>query len=92
MPLTRSAFLKCFKAATTRAGVQNLTGHAFRVGGTLEYLLRGVPFEAVKSQGRWRGDSFQLYLRKHAQILAPYIQAYPEVHVRFVNAVMPRVR
>ena len=35
VPLTRSAFLKCFKAAATRAGVRNLTGHAFRVGGTL---------------------------------------------------------
>lgn len=92
VPLTRSAFLKCFKAATIRAGVQNLTGHAFRIGGTLEYLLREVPFEVVKSHGRWRGDSFQLYLRKHAQILAPYLQANPEAHVHFVNVVMPRVR
>ena len=92
VPLTRSAFLKCFKAASRKARIQNLTGHAFRVGGTLEYLLRGIPFEVVKSHGRWRGDSFQLYLRKHAQIMAPYIQANPEAHVRFVNAVMPRVR
>ena len=92
VPLTRSAFLNRLKAAASQAEVRNLTGHAFRIGGTLEYLLRGVPFEVVKTHGRWRGDAFQLYLRKHAQILAPYLQANPEAHVRFVNVVMPRVR
>ncbi|KAH9913276.1 hypothetical protein B0H21DRAFT_669165, partial [Amylocystis lapponica] len=51
-----------------------LKGHGLRIGGTLEYLLRGRPFEVVKAIGRWSGDSFQLYLRKHAVILAPYLQ------------------
>ena len=48
-----------------------------RIGATLEYLLRGVPFDVVKSIGRWSGDSFKLYLRKHAVILAPYLQNAP---------------
>jgi hypothetical protein len=46
-------------------------GHSIRIGATLEYLLRGVPFEAMKSIGRWSSDSFSKYLRKHAQILRP---------------------
>ena len=33
-----------------------------------------------------------LYLRKHAQILAPYIQAAPVVHDTFVCLTMPAVR
>lgn len=69
-----------------------LGGHAFRIGGTLEYLLRQVPFEVVKSHGRWKGDSFQLYLRKHSQILAPFLPAVPETHAGFVGSMLPRVR
>jgi hypothetical protein len=64
--------------------VEGQKAHAFWVGGTLEYLLQGVPFEVVKSHGRWKGDAFQLYLCKHAQVVASYIQANPEHHVNFV--------
>jgi hypothetical protein len=35
-----------------------LQGRGIRIGSTLEYLLRGVPFEVVKVKGRWAGDSF----------------------------------
>ncbi|KAI0089522.1 hypothetical protein BDY19DRAFT_984980 [Irpex rosettiformis] len=75
----KTAFLTRIKGAATKAGVENLAGHAFRIGGTLEYLLRNVPFEV-------------LYLRRHAQIMAPYIQAEPESHVQFISTIMPRVR
>ncbi|TEB31909.1 hypothetical protein FA13DRAFT_1628746, partial [Coprinellus micaceus] len=50
-------------------------GHGIRIGPTLEYLLRGVPFDVMKVKGWWASDTFQTYLRKHAQILAPYMQA-----------------
>jgi hypothetical protein len=48
-------------------------GHSIRISTTLEYLLQGVPFEAMKGIGRWSSDSFSRYLHKHAQILAPYV-------------------
>ncbi|KAI0344919.1 hypothetical protein BDW22DRAFT_1427550 [Trametopsis cervina] len=90
--LTKHALLKRLAAAAQTANIPNLTGHAFRVGGTLEYLLRGVPFEVVKTHGRWHSNAFQRYLRKHAQILAPFLQARPEIHVQFVNMIASRAR
>ena len=51
--------------------------HRICIGATLEYLLRGVPFDAMKVKGRWASNAFQLYLRKHNQILAPYMQLMP---------------
>ncbi|KAG2061484.1 hypothetical protein BDR06DRAFT_262883 [Suillus hirtellus] len=73
-PLTRSAFLNCLDCAASRLGTAPLKGHGIRIGGTLEYLLRGIPFETVKSMGRWKGDAFVGYLRQHAVIMAPYLQ------------------
>lgn len=91
-PLTRPEFLKRFQAAATAAGHENtLQGHGIRIGGVLEYMLRGVPLEVVKTIGRWSSDAFQVYLRLHATILAPYIQSSP-VHEPFTRITMPRVR
>ena len=76
-PLTRSTFTKRLDDAAIALQLPKLHYHGLRIGSVLEYLLRNVPFEAVKSMGRWSGDSFALYLRKHAVILAPYIQNTP---------------
>lgn len=54
--LTKSAFLKCLQDAGKCLGQDNLKGHGIRIGGTLEYLLRGVLFESVKAMGRWNSD------------------------------------
>ena len=88
-PLTKSAFIKRVAAAARAAGLEPLQGHGIRIGATLFYLLRGVPFEAVKVMGRWSSDAFLRYLRKHAQILTPYIQADPDVHRTFSHFIMP---
>ncbi|EGO19220.1 hypothetical protein SERLADRAFT_374499 [Serpula lacrymans var. lacrymans S7.9] len=67
---------------------QNLphfSGHSLRIGATLEYLLRGVPFEVMKAKGRWKSNAFLIYLRRYAQILAPYIQDKPSLHAAFVH-------
>jgi hypothetical protein len=79
-------------AAAAKAGVDPLQGHGIRIGATLEYLLRGVSFEVMKVKGRWASDAFQLYLRKHAQILAPYMQARSWQHEKFVQLTTPRIR
>jgi len=89
-PLTKPAFLaRIHKAAKTR-GLPTLQGHGIRIGATLEYLLRGVPFDAVRVIGRWKSDTFLLYLRKHAEIMAPYMQ--PELHRNLIQYTMPPVR
>lgn len=91
-PLTKSKFLAELAKATRAAGLEPLQGHGIRIGSTLEYLLRGIPFDVMKVKGRWSSDAFTLYLRKHAQILAPYIQAVPAVHDTFARLTMPAVR
>lgn len=90
--LTRSAFLARVNIALKAAGLANLQGHGLRIGGTLEYLLRSVPFDVVKSKGRWSSEAFLIYLRRHAQIMAPYMQAVPHVHDNFIRYAMPPVR
>lgn len=91
-PLTKPIFLRTLAAAAKEAGLDPRQGHGIRIGSTLEYLLRGVPFDVMKAKGRWASDAFLIYLTKHAQILAPYMQAVPEVHENFIKITMPRIR
>ena len=91
-PLTKTKFLERVNKAARAAGLEPLQGHGIRIGSTLEYLLRGVPFDVMKAKGRWAGDSFLLYLRKHAIVIAPYIQAAPTIHENFIRYTMPPAR
>lgn len=90
-PLTCNAFKSRIDAACIQLQVTPPNGHGLRIGGTLELLLCGVDFEVVKNKGRWKGDSFQLYLRRHGAIMAPYVQAQPALQDRVVRYTMPRV-
>ena len=90
-PLTKTKFLAELARAVCTAGLEPQQGHGIRIGSTCEYLLRGVPFDVMKVKGRWSSNTFTLYLRKHTQILAPYIQAAPAVHDAFVCLTMPAV-
>ncbi|KAI6094263.1 hypothetical protein EDD16DRAFT_1450610, partial [Pisolithus croceorrhizus] len=76
-PLSRSEVTKRIASLTAAHNLPNLKGHSLRIGGTLHYLLRGIPFDVVKTMGRWAGDSFTIYLRHHAMILAPYLNDTP---------------
>ncbi len=85
-PLTKSLFLSTIKILASNAGIETpLHGHSLRIGATLEYLLRGVSFETVKVIGCWKSEAFLQYLCKHAQILAPYLQAKPPVLNSFLH-------
>lgn len=92
-PMSKNIFLTRIRKALTDAKRKQITGHSLRVGGTLEYLLRGIEFPVVRVKGRWASETaFTGYLRKHGQILAPYMQANPELQNRFVRLAMPPVR
>jgi len=91
-PLTKNKFLERLKKAALAANLDPLQGHGIRIGSILEYLLRGMPFDVMKSKGRWASDAFLVYLRKHALIMAPYIQAKSAVHEAFIRYTMPPVR
>jgi hypothetical protein len=88
-PLTKPAFIKRLATAARDAGKDPLQGHGIRIGATLFYLLHGMPIEAMKVMGRWSSDAFLRYLRKHAQILTPLIQADPQVHQAFSQFIIP---
>ncbi|PPQ87104.1 hypothetical protein CVT24_010906 [Panaeolus cyanescens] len=87
-PLSRYSFMRRVGSAVSKAGVPRLQGHGLRIGGVLEFLLRGVPFDVVKEMGRWSSNAFSIYLRKHADILAPYIQDAPLLEP-FTRVAMP---
>jgi hypothetical protein len=91
-PLTKAKIITRLAQAAKAAGRDPLQGHGIRIGATLEYLLRGVPFDVMKAKGRWASDAFTAYLRKHAQVMAPYMQATPELHTAFTRIIMPPVR
>lgn len=73
------------------AGIKPLSGHSIRISSTLKYLLHNLPFKVVKTKGQWASDAFLIYLCQHAQILAPYMQASPEIHETFMRFTLPLV-
>jgi hypothetical protein len=76
--LSKKEVTKRIKAIKkTHPDMPNLKGHSLRIRGTLHYLLKGIPFDVVKTMGRWSSESFTLYLRRHALILAPFLQQQP---------------
>ena len=42
--------------------------------------------------GRWAGEAFMLYLRHHALVLAPFLQADKHLLDNFNRIAMPPVR
>lgn len=92
LPLSKARFMKRIVDAAELAGINAPSGHSFRIGGTLEYLLRGMSFEVVKSLGRWSSDAFRLYLREHAKVLAPYVQPTANLDKRVRDIVIPAAR
>lgn len=95
-PLTYQVFTRRLSKAIAAAGVtEKYSAHSFRIGGTMEYLLRGIPFAVVRVKGRWASDAFHVYLRQHAEVMAPYMQANPEVWramVHHIRVDLPTVR
>jgi hypothetical protein len=48
--------------------------------------------DVMKAKGRWASEAFTIDLRRHAQKLAPYMQAEPQLHANVLRIMMPRVR
>jgi len=87
-PFTHTEFLKQIKAVAAKLGMESLKGHGIHIRATLEYLLQGIPFNVVKSIGRWSSEAFLIYLGQHAIIIAPYIQGTPIMEA-FTHYTMP---
>jgi hypothetical protein len=72
--LTKSLFLRRCNAIWHSLGYPRTTGHCFRIGGTTELLIAGIPPEVVKATGRWSSDSFLRYWRSLDDIAPQYIR------------------
>ncbi|OJA08118.1 hypothetical protein AZE42_08431, partial [Rhizopogon vesiculosus] len=51
-PLMKQRLLTWLAQAAKASGTGPLQDHGIRISSTLEYLLRNVPFEVVKTKGR----------------------------------------
>ena len=91
-PMTKHAIDSALKDILAAHNLPKIPYHGIRVGSTIVYLLRGISFDVVKAKGRWQSDAFKLYLRQHAQIMAPYMQANPKLFDGLVRYSMPPVR
>lgn len=91
-PLTKLEVTLRIKEIVLQHSLPDLKGHSLRIGGTLHYLLQGTPFEVVKTMGRWSGESFTLYLRHHALILAPYLHEHQDRAIQLNQFMLPPVR
>lgn len=72
--LTKSIFLQRCNQIWQLAGYPRTTGHCFRIGGTTELLIAGIPPDVVKVTGRWSSDSFLRYWRSLDEIAPQYIR------------------
>ena len=75
--------------AAAAAKLTPLQDHSFRIGGTLEYLLRGLPFDTMRVKGRWASAAFLKYLRHHSEVMAPYMQANPAAYGNLLRITLP---
>lgn len=73
IPLTRNAFLSRLNEIWGAAGMQRITGHCFRIGGTTALLRAGVEPDVVKMAGRWRSDAFLRYWRAIDNIISSHM-------------------
>ncbi|KIK92064.1 hypothetical protein PAXRUDRAFT_794795 [Paxillus rubicundulus Ve08.2h10] len=88
-PLSKTEVTSRLTAVSKACSLSNLKGHSLRIGGTLHYLLKGVPFDVVKVMGRWARNSFTLYLCNHTLILALFLQADNDALASFNHFTMP---
>ncbi|EIM79638.1 uncharacterized protein STEHIDRAFT_87996 [Stereum hirsutum FP-91666 SS1] len=91
-PLTKTAFLTKLTELGDLLNMQFPHGHGIRIGSTVWNLLRGMPFEVMRVKGRWKSSAFLLYLRRHAEILARYIQQNPQLQEALRRITLPPIR
>ncbi|KAF5373349.1 hypothetical protein D9615_007467 [Tricholomella constricta] len=68
--LSKRKFLARCNAVFASRRLPAVSGHCFRISGTTQLLLAGVPPDIVKVMGRWTSDSFLRYWRS-LDVLAP---------------------
>ncbi|KAF7310111.1 hypothetical protein MIND_00384500 [Mycena indigotica] len=93
LPMTKDWFLTRCTDIWKSCGLLAVAGHSFRIGGSTELLLAGVPCEVVAATGGWSSLAFLLYWRKLEHIIAMAIgKAYDKKKIEEVALVFERFR
>lgn len=71
--LTKDKFMRRCDEIWKKSGMSSIKGHAFRIGGATELLLRGIHPDIVQVQGRWKSQAFLEYWRKIETVLPRFI-------------------
>lgn len=69
-PMVKRRFMERCNEIWADAGLEELEGHGFRIGGATELLLGGVPPHIVAMIGRWKSLTFLKYWRNVSEIIA----------------------
>src|ERR1700722_12702289 len=72
-PMTRTWFLTRCNQIWAAAGLPEMSGHSFRIGGATHLLLSGVSPDIVAVQGRWLSRAFLEYWRRIESFLPLFI-------------------
>ena len=72
--LSKKIFLRRCNTIWSTLGYPRTTGHCFRIGGTTELLVAGIPPDIVKATGRWSSESFLRYWRSLDDIAPRHIR------------------
>jgi hypothetical protein len=73
--------------------VDHVSGHSFRIGGTMILLLAGVPPEVVAATGGWTSSAFLLYWRRMEEIIPLSIsKAYNSPHISKLSHIFEQFR
>lgn len=59
--LSKKGFLRRCNTIWATLGYSRTTSHCFRISGTTELLVAGIPPDIVKATGRWSSESFLRY-------------------------------
>ena len=92
-PMTKGWFLLRCSEVWVAAGLPDMPGHGFRIGGATHLLLMGIAPDLVAAQGRWKSRAFLDYWRRIESILPLFMSdtgASSQVSVTAVSMVAYR--
>ncbi|KAJ7263686.1 hypothetical protein B0H12DRAFT_1201254 [Mycena haematopus] len=67
--ITKDMFLRASTLVFRSAALEQVFGHSYRIGGSLDLLAAGVAPEVIMKLGGWTSLCFLIYWRRLAQIL-----------------------
>ena len=63
-PLSRDVMIYMTRAVLSNLGYNAAlySGHSYRRGGATSLAERGIPYDMIQLMGRWKSDSYKLYI------------------------------